>query len=195
MAMAVPPLTPHCAAPCAAPLCQVHGTPAKNKRGDLPTILITPEERGFDPQSLAMTRSIGDLYMQSFGVTWEPEVIAVDLQEECTELSHLTLVVASDGLWDLYETEEVFDGLVDPTPEGGVQGTTRASAFFEDSLEQGDELFGEHTDNITQMVVYLNPAPPGHPAASPAPLTPAADVGAAEKRAAAAATQASCFSV
>ena len=29
---------------------QVHGTPAKNKRGDLPTILITPEERGFDPQ-------------------------------------------------------------------------------------------------------------------------------------------------
>ena len=50
-----------------------------------------------DPQSLAMTRSIGDLYMQSFGVTWEPEVIAIDLQEECTELEHLTLVIASDG--------------------------------------------------------------------------------------------------
>jgi len=44
-----------------------------------------------------MTRSIGDLYMQSFGVTWEPEVIAIDLQEECTELEHLTLVIASDG--------------------------------------------------------------------------------------------------
>ena len=57
----------------------MHGTPAKNKRGDLPTILITPEERGFDPQSLAMTRSIGDLYMQSFGVTWEPEVITLTL--------------------------------------------------------------------------------------------------------------------
>ena len=26
------------------------------------------------------------------------QVIAVDLQEECTELEHLTLVIASDGL-------------------------------------------------------------------------------------------------
>ena len=172
---------------------QVHGTPAKNKRGDLPTILITPEERGFDPQSLAMTRSIGDLYMQSFGVTWEPEVIAVDLQEECTELEHLTLVIASDGLWDLYETEEVFDGVVDPLAPGGAQSTQRAAAFFEHSLGQGDELFGEHTDNITQMVIYLNPAPPGQPGAKPAP---AIDTGrAAEKRAAPAAAQASCFSV
>ena len=60
-------------------MAEVHGTPAKNKRGDLPTILLSPEEKGFDPQSLAMTRSIGDLYMQSFGVTWEPEVISTDL--------------------------------------------------------------------------------------------------------------------
>lgn len=140
-------------------------------------------------------------------------MIAVDLQEECTELSHLTLVIASDGLcalhetrltpprtalqppyttlrWDLYETEEVFDGVVDPLPSGGVQSTRRAAAFFEHSLGQGDELFGEHTDNITQMVVYLNPAPPGQPGAKPAS---APDTGAAEKRAAAA--QASCFSV
>lgn len=143
-----------------------------------------------------MTRSIGDLYMQSFGVTWEPEVIAIDLQEECTELEHLTLAIASDGLWDLYETEEVFDGVVDPSAPDGVQSTRRAAAFFEHSLGQGDELFGEHTDNITLVVVYLNPAPPGQPGAKPgAKPAPALDMGggAAEKRAAAA--QASCFSV
>ena len=131
-------------------LAEGHGTPAKNKKGDLPTILLTPEEGGFDPQSLAMTRSIGDLYMQSFGVSWEPEAIAVDLQEECTELSHLTLIMASDGLWDLFETEEVFDGIVAPPPQGEPQSTETAAAFFERSLDAGDEIFGEHTDNITQ---------------------------------------------
>ena len=89
---------------CCEPNC-----PAKNTKGDLPTILLTPEEGGFDPQSLAMTRSIGDLYMQSFGVSWEPEVIAVDLQEECTELSHLTLIMASDGLWDVLGSQEAVD--------------------------------------------------------------------------------------
>ena len=92
---------------------------------------------------------------------------------------------------DSYETEEVFDGVVDPLAPGGVQSTHRAAAFFEHSLGQGDELFGEHTDNITQMVIYLNPAPPGQPGAKPAPAMDTG--GAAEKRAAAA--QAACFSV
>ena len=35
----------------------MHGTPAKNKRGDLPTILITPEENGFDPQVRVRVRA------------------------------------------------------------------------------------------------------------------------------------------
>ena len=87
-------------------------------------------------------------------------MIAVDLQEECTELEHLTLVMASDGLWDLYEIEEVFDGIVEPRAEGQVQSTERANAFFERSLMQGDDIFGEHTDNITQVVIYFNPASP-----------------------------------
>ena len=87
----------------------------------------------------------------------------------------------------------LFDGVVDPLAPGGAQSTQRAAAFFEHSLGQGDELFGEHTDNIPQVVIYLNPAPPGQPGAKPAP---AIDTGrAAEKRAAPVAAQASCFSV
>ena len=43
-------------------LAEVHGTPAKNARGDLPAILLTPENdeapfESMEPQSLAMTRS------------------------------------------------------------------------------------------------------------------------------------------
>ena len=73
-----------------------------------------------------------------------------------------------------------------------MQSTRRAAAFFEHSLGQGDTLFGEHTDNITQVVIYLNPAPPGQPGAKPAPAMDTGG-GTAEKRATAA--QASCFSV
>ena len=59
---------------------QAHGTPAKNARGDLPAILLTPPAEDAEPQSLAMTRSLGDFYLQKFGVTCVPEVISVDLQ-------------------------------------------------------------------------------------------------------------------
>ena len=62
-------------------LAQVHDTPAKNVRGDLPTVILTPDDDEREMHSLAMTRSIGDYYMQTFGVTWRPEVISVDLHE------------------------------------------------------------------------------------------------------------------
>ena len=74
-------------------LAEVHGTPAKNASGDLPAILLTPEEDGMEPQSLAMTRSIGDFYMHKFGVTWRPEVISVDLEE--VRASHMRVVAIS----------------------------------------------------------------------------------------------------
>ena len=36
----------------------------KNARGELPAVLLAPEEEGFEPQNLAMTRSLGDFLMQ-----------------------------------------------------------------------------------------------------------------------------------
>lgn len=83
-----------------------------------------------------MTRSIGDFYMHNFGISWKPEVISIDLAEvrpcsaplpppetpawrwlACSldtgraqvtsELSNLTLVICSDGVWDLWDHEEV----------------------------------------------------------------------------------------
>lgn len=59
-----------------------------------------------------MTRSIGDFYMQRFGISWRPEVISVDLNEVGADLANLTLVVCSDGVWDLWQYEEVFEVLL-----------------------------------------------------------------------------------
>ena len=36
----------------------------KNARGELPAVLLAPKEEGFEPQNLAMTRSLGDFLMQ-----------------------------------------------------------------------------------------------------------------------------------
>ena len=80
-------------------MAEVHGVPAKNARGELPAILLTPDEDPtygeMEPQSLAMTRSIGDFYMQTFGVTWRPEVISIDLEEVGDKLENLTLILGT----------------------------------------------------------------------------------------------------
>lgn len=60
---------------------EAHGTPAKNARGDLPAVLLTPcadpEFGAVERQMITMTRSLGDFYLQTFGVIWRPEVISV----------------------------------------------------------------------------------------------------------------------
>ena len=95
-----------------------------------------------------MTRSIGDFYMHTFGVTWKPEVISVDLAEQCAELENLTLILASDGIWDLWEYEDVFQAISAP-PTAAGQSTDRAKAFFEKSVTRGAEMFEDTADNMT----------------------------------------------
>lgn len=142
-------------------LAEVNGVPKKNERGDLPAILLTPDEdtapfETMEPQSLAMTRSLGDFYMHTFGVIWKPEVISIDLAEQCAELEHLTLILCSDGIWDLWEYEDVFQAISSP-PKAGLQSTELAKKFFEGSITRGGEMFEDTADNMTGLVVYLNP--------------------------------------
>ena len=156
--------------------------PAKNVRGHLPTILLTPHSDdtypGLElPLTLAMTRAIGDFYMHTFGVTWKPEVKTWDLASLLASglpsqsgtgsagaidaagtapLEHLTLILASDGVWDLYEDRDVFKAIVCP-PDAKGQTTERAREFFKSSVELGADIFGSAADNMTGIVVYLNP--------------------------------------
>ncbi len=133
---------------------EVYGTPAKNARGDLPAIIITPDDDDkfgqLEPQSLAMTRSIGDFYMQSFGVVWRPEVISVDLEEVGAKLEHLTLILASDGVWDLWEYDMVFPSItLPPEPRHNLQSFDAAASFFQRSVQRGSEMFDDTADNMT----------------------------------------------
>ena len=212
----------------------------------LPAILLTPDNDAkygeMEPQSLAMTRSIGDFYLQvashgspspspsplpspspspslspssplplpllqTFGVTWKPDVQQIELADVASKLEHVTFILCSDGIWDLWEYatvphaaltqpsrsprphaapgltqpsrsprphaapgltqpsrraaalrryEDVFQSIVAP-PAGGKQSTDVAKAFFNRSVTRGTEIFDDTADNMTGMVVYLNP--------------------------------------
>lgn len=51
---------------------------------------------------LAMTRSIGDLVASKIGVINEPEIIEFTLNDDCK-----FIVIASDGIWEIFSNEEV----------------------------------------------------------------------------------------
>ena len=159
------------------------GTPAKNVRGELPALLLTPKAdprfAAMEPQSLAVTRAIGDFYMHTFGVSCEPEVRVIDLEAKRSELiarhaasggggsrrwmgssgasasAQLTLILASDGIWDLWEADDVFEAIAEPVGPG-EPSTARARSFLEASVERGAECFGSSADNMTAIVIHLH---------------------------------------
>ena len=58
-------------------------------------------------QALAVTRSIGDFYAHSYGLTHAPEVRTISISElHRRGDARLTLALATDGLWDLMSHEE-----------------------------------------------------------------------------------------
>jgi serine/threonine protein phosphatase PrpC len=83
------------------------------------------------------------------------------LQEVGRDLRNLTLILASDGVWDLWEYEPAFDAIVQPeAPDAPLAAVAeaRASQFFRESLDKGAQIFGETADNMTGIVVYLTQA-------------------------------------
>ena len=122
-------------------------------------------------------------------MTWKPDVQQIELADVASKLEHVTFILCSDGIWDLYEDQDVFDAITCP-PDALGQTTATARSFFDASVKRGAEIFGSSADNMTGIVVYLNPAgtkgrsgmagrkpvaPPGAlaPASAPVPATAA----------------------
>lgn len=68
--------------------------------------------------------------------------------------------------------EDVFHSIACPPDKSNIQSTDVASTFFTRSVARGAEMFDDTADNMTGIVVYLNPA--GVRAPPPAAPTPAA---------------------
>lgn len=53
--------------------------------------------------TLALTRAIGDNYIKKY-ITWEPDIYTLKLNN-----NNNIIVIASDGLWDVFKNQEVID--------------------------------------------------------------------------------------
>jgi len=87
-------------------------------------------------------------------------VSCIDLFDVAGQLSQVTLVVASDGLWDLWQYKDVLQySLGKPPPTGTAEVFAPLGALVEETRKQGEELFGEQADNITAIVVCCDIKP------------------------------------
>lgn len=104
-----------------------------------------------------MTRSLGDFYAHHHGVTWEPEtrVLPIDRIAQRKWREPL-LMLASDGVWDLWGFDEVAEQLISPDNSDPSLMALRAADFCEKTRAKGCHYFDEAADNLTGVLVHLD---------------------------------------
>jgi len=145
------------------------GVGYKTARGDRPCALVVPETDRYGQQKLGMTRTIGDFYMQHHGCTYEPAVSCIDLFDLVAQLSQVTLILASDGLWDVWPYKDVLKYPLRATaPDAGAEGSSPRDLLEPDAVvghlrelvsetrRESAEMFGESADNITAVCVAFD---------------------------------------
>jgi serine/threonine protein phosphatase PrpC len=143
------------------------GVGYKTTRGDRPTALVVPETSKYGMQRLGMTRSLGDFYMQYHGCTFEPEVSCIDLFDLVTQLKHVTVIVASDGLWDIWAYKDVLKEPLKATESSGGSGLLQPAkvqatldALVEETRKETAEMFGDSADNISAVCISFDSIAP-----------------------------------
>jgi len=139
------------------------GVGYKTARFDRPCSLLVESDK-YGQQKLGMTRTLGDFYMQYYGATWEPDVSCIDLFDIVAQLSQVTFVLASDGLWDIWAYKDVLKWPLTAcakgsSEEGGLRAHVIASALgglVEETRRESADMFGESADNITATCVAFD---------------------------------------
>lgn len=98
---------------------------------------------------LAMSRSIGDNVATSVGVTWEPELMdfALDPRDKF-------LLVASDGVWEFIENQELVDLISQYYEEGDIEGA--CDAILQESYNRWTSEDDTVIDDITFILVFFD---------------------------------------
>jgi serine/threonine protein phosphatase PrpC len=139
------------------------GSYYKNVRCEWATLVATPPHAPYQ-DALAFTRSLGDLHLQTYGVSHTPEVWWMDLMAPggAPLVPYpLSIVVASDGIWDNWKFEEVAAYVLAPPRLAEVLRSNSAQAaageLMATNLERGRANFGSSADNMTAITLYLIP--------------------------------------
>ena len=151
------------------------GKYVKNVRREWASIVSTPASARFQ-DGLAFTRSLADFHLQTYGVTYLPEVQVIDLQDVFTSLDGITIepgqhpmskkmfcvVLATDGLWDNWTFEDLQKFVMDTNrfnqvfqPEGGGIEEV-AEQLMAENIRRARVNFGINSDNATFTIAYFS---------------------------------------
>lgn len=111
----------------------------KNVRQEWATV-VAPIDQPFS-DTLSMTRSLGDFYLQTLGLLCKPEVF------EYTPAGRFALLVATDGVWDNFLFPEM-SAWVDFEKNADCN----VSALLEETRVRATRNFGESRDNATAIL-------------------------------------------
>jgi hypothetical protein len=150
------------------------GSYYKNVRNEWATLVATPPYAQFQ-DALAFTRSLGDLHLQSYGVSHVPEVRWIEFAPadaagvpRPVSTDPICIAACSDGVWDNWKFHDVAsyvlsgERLKDPSPQN------RTVALMTTNLDRAHVNFGNSADNMTAVCIYFNPTDGAAAAASSA---------------------------
>lgn len=142
------------------------GSYYKNVRNEWATLVATPPYAQFQ-DALAFTRSLGDLHLQSYGVSHVPEVRWIEFAPAGADgiprpvsADPICIAACSDGVWDNWKFHDVAsfvlsaERLKDPSPQN------RTVALMTTNLDRAHVNFGSSADNMTAVCIYFDPAVP-----------------------------------
>lgn len=151
----------------------------KNVRQEYATLITTPHASLY-PTALAMTRSLGDFYLNTYGVSEHPDIHLIDLEPMMDKLHEqflksekslheenfsiqpmLCIVLASDGLWDNWIYEDVNEFVNHSSCVNAVCKDANgcqdvAQSLIHRNAVYAKQNFGNQRDNATAIVVYLS---------------------------------------
>jgi len=118
----------------------------KSVTGDIAAYIFNQNGVG-----LGTTRTIGDLHMRDCGVISEPDKETLQLKTN----TYSVLVIASDGMWDIYTRAEVYAIVNRPDLVGNAE--MASEILLNSAMKRGQELYKDNViDNITVIVVYIS---------------------------------------
>ncbi|RHY45771.1 hypothetical protein DYB26_002459 [Aphanomyces astaci] len=132
------------------------GSYYKNVRQEWASLCCTPAKAKYH-ESLAFTRSLGDFYIHSFGLTHQPDVIQVDVAALMRQEAWTTVlvVVGSDGIWDAWDYAAFNQVLWKAMADHKSALPLVADDVMQQNKQVSAQVFGPAVDNMTLVVCSL----------------------------------------
>lgn len=130
----------------------------KNIRKEHATVVSSPEGSPY-VTSLAMTRSLGNFYLQKYGVSPIPTIKYVNVSDIFKESPIFSLLIASDGVWDNWSYETISKFILNEDYLSKINDVDISHEVCNSLIAENDKLGRKHfdtsRDNATAIVVYF----------------------------------------